>query len=95
LSYIVTRNLTTNKAAAIEDIDLSVNPITGLPDTSKRYVYGPNYVAPEKEGQIISDGRLEELLSKIRWKGARKINGYKFTGIVKPPKSKRNYLNDL
>lgn len=87
------------KRKPTDGIDLSVNPITGFPTEAKRYYY------PKTEGQDddeqepeptknleIDDAKISMLLERLRWRGARKIRGYKFRGTIPEPKTITDYL---
>lgn len=83
-------------------INLDLNPITGFANEHKLYHYpkrtGKNEDPhdPEQEETEamlkIDDNRMDMLLERLRWRGARKIRGYKFKGSIPAPKHTTDYL---
>lgn len=84
-------------------LNLNLNPITGLPNENKRYHYPKAELAdqpketseddtadsPELE---IDDAKIAMVLERLRWKGARRIRGYKYKGTIPEPKNISDYL---
>lgn len=74
------------------------NPITGKPSVRKRFVYkGTERVTQTKENCIMdeaTDIKLQAVLDRIRWKGARRIRNYRFTGNIPTPKNISYYIPD-
>jgi hypothetical protein len=81
-----------------DKLNLSLNPITGLPNEAKRYYYTKaeeqdDNLEPEPRTSLeIDDAKIAMVLERLRWKGARKIRGYKYKGTIPPPKSITDYL---
>jgi len=83
-------------------LDLTLNPITGLPNEGKRYYYpkanesdNVNDLLEDNEtatGLEIDDAKIAMVLERLRWKGARKIRGYRFKGTIPAPKHATDYL---
>lgn len=81
-----------------DKLDLSLNPITGLPNEAKRYQY-PKTDAPNSNSADepikyteIDDAKLAMIQERLRWKGARKIRGYRYKGTIPRPKTIIDYL---
>jgi hypothetical protein len=83
-------------------LDLTLNPITGLPNEGKRYYY-PKADAPKNADDLleedetspgleIDDTKIAMMLERLRWRGARKIRGYRFKGTIPAPKHATDYL---
>ncbi len=80
-------------------IKVSNNPITNKPNERKRYA-SENYGNHKKHnpskrssGSVnISDKKLQKVLEHTRFKGAKKIKGYVFTGSIPIPKDDKFYL---
>ncbi len=82
-------------------LDLSVNPITGFPNDHKLYRYPKTEQEHAELKDIdeqdesrpeIDEKRIAMVLERLRWKGARKIRGYKFKGTIPDPKHATDYL---
>lgn len=79
-------------------INWKFNPITGKPNERERYAsenYGKyNGIRPDsfKEKQEINEAKLQALTERIRWRNARKIRGYRFTGTIPYPKQITDYI---
>jgi hypothetical protein len=79
-------------------MNLNLNPITGLPNENKRYYYpkaDETEAASEEEPENcseIDDAKIAMVLERLRWKGARRIRGYKYKGTIPEPKSISDYL---
>jgi hypothetical protein len=79
-------------------MNLNLNPITGLPNENKRYYYPkPGQVALTNEEELekeveIDDAKIAMVLERMRWKGARRIRGYKYKGPIPEPKSISDYI---
>lgn len=87
------------KHESTDKLDLTVNPITGYPTEAKRYYYAKTEGQEEDEGTDepaknleIDDAKIAMLLERLRWRGARKIRGYKFKGAIPEPKTVADYL---
>lgn len=69
----------------------NVNPITGMPSTRRLYA-SANAVYEEvdedetKPSCHIDEERFNNLMEKLRWRGAKRIKGYKFEGAIPEPK---------
>jgi len=79
-------------------MNLNLNPITGLPNENKRYYYPkadqttpPSEEEPENYLEI-DDAKIAMVLERLRWKGARRIRGYKYKGSIPEPKSINDYI---
>jgi hypothetical protein len=79
-------------------MNLNLNPITGLPNENKRYYYPkPGQVSLTNEEELekeveIDDAKIAMVLERLRWKGARRIRGYKYKGPIPEPKSISDYI---
>ena len=84
------------KRKPADKLDLTVNPITGYPTEAKRYYYAKADEQGEADEPTknleINDAKITMLLERMRWKGARKIRGYKFKGTIPEPKTAADYL---
>lgn len=90
------------KTNKIDKLDLSVNPITGFPTEGKRYLYPKAEEEPNTDGDKIDrenrettgtdEARIAMLLERLRWRGARKIRGYRFKGTIPEPKHATDYM---
>ena len=88
------------KRKPTDKLDLTVNPITGYPTEAKRYYYAKTETQEVDEGEEdepkrnleIDDAKVTMLLERLRWRGARKIRGYKFKGTIPEPKTAADYL---
>lgn len=69
----------------------NVNPITGMPSTRRLYasanaVYDDLEEDDEKPSDNIDEEHFVKLMERLRWRGAKRIKGYKFSGTVPEPK---------
>lgn len=86
------------KRKPTDKLDLTVNPITGYPTEAKRYYYAKtdeqenDEVDEPAKNQELDDAKITMLLERLRWRGARKIRGYKFKGAIPEPKTVADYL---
>lgn len=75
-------------------IQWDFNPITGLPDT--RMVYNRDNGHSDEDAPVgrvqINEETYRRVLESIRWKGARKIRNYRFTGTIPSPKRVDDYI---
>lgn len=71
-----------------------VNPITGQRNPKKLYA-SANAINDEVDDDAptstIDERIYNALMDRIRWRGARKVKNYKFTGMVPEPKDVSYY----
>ena len=79
--------------------NLKRNPITGWPDDRIRYGSenygnrkGHRAAMRKYRTRDIDDSRLKELSNRIRWRQARRVKGYKFSGKIPRPKEISDYI---
>ncbi len=80
-----------------DKLDLNLNPITGQPNEGKRYYYAKAEAQDDEEeepprSQEIDDAKISMMLERLRWRGARKIRGYRYKGSIPEPKTITDYL---
>ncbi|CAN5128668.1 hypothetical protein BH09BAC1_BH09BAC1_19580 [soil metagenome] len=87
------------KPAKRKKTESSLNPITGFPNEHKLYRYpkqeeeeAQQTIDDEELGLDIDERRIAMIVERLRWKGARKIRGYRFKGTIPEPKHATDYL---
>lgn len=69
----------------------NVNPITGMPSTRRLYasanaVYNEVEEDDDKPNCRIDEERYNKLMTRLSWRGAKRIKGYRFEGTIPEPK---------